>query len=431
MLNRRDFLKNALVIGAGLTVHLPMPVTSGISPKERGKYGFINKMGDVIIRPLFDTVYTFNEGLAKVCIGGKCGFVDRNGKIVIKPWLDAEENFFEFDWNSFSLGLAKVSVDGKLGFMDRFGKLVVPAIYDDALTFEDDITYVTHVRKGDTQGFINQTGKMVIDNSSYEIDGCGFSDGLCGIVIDGKHGCIDTDGRIVIPPISETALYFFEGTSPVKINGKQGYLDMKGFVTIKPVFDDAGFFSEGLAPVKVGDSWGYINKEGRFLISTRFEDACSFRDGRAMVTMGGEYLLIDRRGEVVFRYGDKTPIIHGSFLLAQEALQPAKDANGNRSFIDAKGEAVISLEEIYLPSNDMENGYCNIKTNGRWGLMDNKGNCIIKPAFMNSIWFEEDIAAVETESGKDGFIDMKGRFVIRPQFTDAKAFSDGLAAVKF
>lgn len=431
MLNRREFLKNALVLGAGLTVNLPMPVASGMPPDESGKYGFINRRGDVIIRPQFDTTYCFNEGLAKVCIGGKCGFVDRNGKMAIKPWLDAEENFFEFDWNSFSLGLAKVSVDGKFGFMDRFGKLVVPAIYDDALTFEDDITYVTHVRKGDTQGFINQSGKMVIDNSSYEIDGCGFSDGLCGIVIDGKYGCIGTDGRVVIPPISETSLYFFDNTSRVKINGKWGYLDMKGDINIKPVFDDASSFSEGLAPVKVGESWGYIDEAGRFIISPRFDDACTFSAGRAMVRKGGEYLLIDRRGEVVFRYGDKTPIIHGSFLLAQEALQPARDANGNRFFIDAKGGEVISLEEIYLPSNDLENGFCNIKTNGRWGLMDNKGNSIIKPAFMNSIWFEEDIAAVETESGKHGFIDMMGRFVIRPQFADAKAFSDGLAAVRF
>ena len=431
MLNRREFLKNALVLGAGLSVNLPMPAAFGMAPDESGKYGFINKRGDVIIRPLFDTAYRFNEGLAKVCIDDKCGFVDKNGKMAIKPWLDAEENFFEFDWNSFSLGLAKVSVDGKFGFMDRAGKLVVPAIYDDALTFEDDITYVTYVRKGDTQGFINQTGKMVIDNSLYEIGDCGFSDGLCGIVVDGKYGCIDIDGRIVIPLISETSLYFFDNTARVKFNGKWGYLDVKGDITIKPVFDDVSFFSEGFASVKVGDSWGFIDEEGRFIISPRFDDACTFSAGRAMVRKGGEYLLIDRRGEVVFRYGDKTPIIHGSFLLAQEALQPARDANGNRSFIDAKGEEVISLEEIYLPTNDLENGYCNVKTNGRWGLMDNKGNTIIKPAFMNSIWFEEGIAEVETENGKHGFIDMNGRFVIRPQFTGAKAFSDGLAGVRF
>lgn len=133
----------------------------------------------------------------------------------------------------------------------------------------------------------------------------------------------------------------------------------------------------------------------------------------------------------MFRYGDKTPIIHGSFLLAQDALQPAKDAKGNSFFIDAKGEEVISLEEIYLPTNDSENGACNVKRKGRWGLMDHKGNTIINLDFMDCLNFEESLAGVETESGKHGFIDMKGRFVIRPQFTDAEAFSEGLAAVRF
>lgn len=390
----------------------------GIGSQGDDKYGFIDKGGNMIIRPQFDKVCSFSDGLAKVAIDEKCGFIDRNGNMLFEPWLDAEENFseFEYDMDSFSCGLAKVSVDGKFGYIDRSGKLVIPAIYDGATAFDDGMAFV---KKEEVPGFINITGEMIISNDLYEIYDYGFLDGLCCITIDGKYGCIDTTGKIAIPPISEAPLFFSEGMSAVKINGKCGYIDMKGNICIKPAFDEASSFSEGLASVMVGGKLGYIDKWGNIVISARFDrEFTSFQGGRAVVMKDCEDLIINKTGEILFRYGNKLAIGYKGY--PQDKLQPAH-ANGNIFLIKTFGEVVVQLDD-YSP---VDSDVFSFKKNDRWGLMDYGGNIIIQPVFMGYFDFYEGLAKVETESGKQEYIDMKGQFVIEPQYW----FSEGLAAV--
>jgi len=58
-----------------------------------------------------------------------------------------------------------------------------------------------------------------------------------------------------------------EGLFPVIVSGKIGYIDKQGKIVINPQFDDAWHFSEGLAGVKIGGKWGYIDKQGKIIIN--------------------------------------------------------------------------------------------------------------------------------------------------------------------
>jgi len=69
---------------------------------NNGKWGFLNKKGIVGIKPIFDSVGDFHEGLAKVQIkvddkgddnSIKWGFIDKSGNMVIKPRFDFVHNF--------------------------------------------------------------------------------------------------------------------------------------------------------------------------------------------------------------------------------------------------------------------------------------------------------------------------------------------------
>ncbi|MEK7431919.1 MAG: WG repeat-containing protein [Cyanobacteriota bacterium] len=42
------------------------------------KYGFIDKLANVVIEPQFDSVSFFSEGLASISINGKYGFKNKN-----------------------------------------------------------------------------------------------------------------------------------------------------------------------------------------------------------------------------------------------------------------------------------------------------------------------------------------------------------------
>ncbi len=88
---------------------------------RNGKYGFIDKTGQIVINPQFKFAWSFSEGLAAVeigdkqaILGGKWGYIDKTGKYVINPQFDEA-------WE-FMYGHAMVKIGGKIGTIDKTGK---------------------------------------------------------------------------------------------------------------------------------------------------------------------------------------------------------------------------------------------------------------------------------------------------------------------
>lgn len=135
-----------------------------------GKYGFINKKGEIIVKPQFQEVGNFSEGVASVFLDGKLNFVGKNGKFV-----EALSNKYIWEHNinrnlpQFKNGVCEVHApienpsegetaevifidkkgqkveqphiefkkdlyeryyeNGKVGYRDTIGNIVVPAKY--------------------------------------------------------------------------------------------------------------------------------------------------------------------------------------------------------------------------------------------------------------------------------------------------------------
>jgi hypothetical protein len=86
--------------------------------RKKGKSGFANKKGQVVIQPMFDQVLDFSEGLAGFRKKGKWGYIDHKGKVVIPSDFDNAENFL--------LGIARVFKAGNWGLIDKAGKVILP-----------------------------------------------------------------------------------------------------------------------------------------------------------------------------------------------------------------------------------------------------------------------------------------------------------------
>src|SRR5581483_5631646 len=56
-----------------------------LSFTRHDKYGYINRAGEVVVKPSFDRADEFSEGLAYVAVGDRYGYIDEAGKLVIKP----------------------------------------------------------------------------------------------------------------------------------------------------------------------------------------------------------------------------------------------------------------------------------------------------------------------------------------------------------
>jgi hypothetical protein len=148
--------------------------------QKDGKWGFVDREGNVKIPPQFDQAAPFSDDLAVVALGGRAGYIDKNGKFVINPQFVSAAPFSE--------GLAAVRSGNAWGFIDKTGKIVVPAQFQDLGTgpiqFSEGLAAVS--RGQDTPvGYIDKQGRMAI---APQFDFAQpFSDGLALVGIAGRE----------------------------------------------------------------------------------------------------------------------------------------------------------------------------------------------------------------------------------------------------
>jgi hypothetical protein len=217
----------------------------------------------VLIRPQFEKVRKFSDGLAAVYV--RAGAAQQVG-------ID----------NS---GGEKTSASPeKWGFIDETGDLVIAPVFEEVADFSDELAAVSYrVPSTDTNtwGYIDRQGHAVI-KPQFSI-AAPFADGLALVWAGGvkvtdpvvksfvKMGYIDKTGKWMF---GSRFTYFFynsfsEGVVPFrKSGGKWGYMNRKGKVVIKPQFDWAGNFSQGSASVLNAGVCAHVDKTGQVTVQT-------------------------------------------------------------------------------------------------------------------------------------------------------------------
>jgi hypothetical protein len=134
----------------------PQPKEAQLYPiRLRGKMGYIDRAGKVVIRPQFDNAWPMSEGYGNVMIGLKRGLIDRAGKVLIKP-----KYRYDGGLENVQEGLVRVMTDqGLYGFVNPRGEEVIPARFNYALGFSEGLAPAVADKKF---GYIDRTGKFAI-----------------------------------------------------------------------------------------------------------------------------------------------------------------------------------------------------------------------------------------------------------------------------
>lgn len=77
---------------------------------------------------------------------------------------------------------------------------------------------------------------------------------------------------------------------------------------------------------------------------------------------------------------------------------------------------------------EYETSLFSVKTDGKWGYVNHKGEYVINPQFEEASLFTNGLAQIKVD-GKIGFINEKGEMVLSPQYNSATMFHDGKAWV--
>ncbi len=120
------------------------------------KHGFVDLEGNEFI-PLSDEreyFEDFSEGLAMFYQNNGYGFIDKKGKVIIEPV------FYSVD--SFKDGVARVRNEKNLyGFIDKMGTMVLDYRYSVVSNFENG--YARFGRPGGLLGLISKKGEVVLE----------------------------------------------------------------------------------------------------------------------------------------------------------------------------------------------------------------------------------------------------------------------------
>lgn len=118
---------------------------------------FIDLHDQVVLKlPEYEEVWSFSEGLAHVKRKGKWGFIDKRGKLVIEPAFEAATGFSE--------GFAAVKSDSLWGYIDKKGKLTIEPRFTLADPFMGGLAYVN---LGKRWGYIDKTGKVIWRSNEF------------------------------------------------------------------------------------------------------------------------------------------------------------------------------------------------------------------------------------------------------------------------
>ncbi len=175
-------------------------------------------------------------------------------------------------------------------------------------------------------------------------------------------------------------------TQPTQTTVKPGsnavtliYINGYGYEKIEP-------FREGLAAVMINFKYGFIDKSGKTVVPLMYDFAAEFKDGLASVSKDKKYGFVDKTGTEVI-----PPIYQETgFYFYEECVR--------------------------------------MRLNGKWGVLDNKGNTIVPFNYEEIDYCQEGLIAVRLKY-LWGFVDKTGKVAVDFKYDKVSAFNKGIAPV--
>lgn len=382
-----------------------LPFKNGLAPvKKDGKFGFINKYGEIVTAFAFDDVWyqAFNKEVpgfivykhypAKPFVGErtekKKGYIDTSGKLI---------NSVEYDYiERVDRYLHLVRFYEKEHSCDIYdietGKVVATDIRSRKGDYDISISYFWKNANSDgihtiNGYYYNKDGEKIIDHKFKET--FGFSENVAVVLdSDDRWKIIDCNGFTLTcfptgmrPDDKNYGKEFKDGLIIVEDSKtyKKGYMDKTGNVVIAPRFSHAHPFHNNLAAVYENNCYEYIDKTGMVVIP-----ADSLIDYRGK-SFSGDYIVAhctDIDAQVVInRFGDQLSI--GQLLGADD---PDAFSYG------------------FFP-------YSLIPRSQHWCYVDKDFSKVCKERFYIARQFHDYITSIQDNEKGNGLIDIYGNIV--------------------
>ncbi|MEM9546910.1 MAG: WG repeat-containing protein [Bacteroidota bacterium] len=232
-------------------------------------FGFINKKGELTIKPTYESAKAFSNGLALVQKSGKYGFIDSQDSVVIplqydKIWYPQE-------------GMIRFKKEGKYGFLDLKSKSEIMTGFASATDFHHQYAVIND---GNNYSLLDKNGtKKILPYNFVDVGG----EGKWMYAADDRFGFLNNDGSVLCLPQYDLLMRFQEGRAGFSINDTWGYLDETGSATIPAQYPLAWDFVNGYARIIGRYGFGFIDKSGKEVHSPKYMEVRDYSEGLARI----------------------------------------------------------------------------------------------------------------------------------------------------
>lgn len=404
---------------------------------RRPRYGYLDTNGLVTLRPQYGQVLEHHDGVMSVKESGRWRHVSSTGTPLyensyenIQPFqhgiLPVKQNnewmILKKDGTRFpgvfdrvetaGVNTVWVKVDGYYRLLNSMGKVLSKKKYSNvSLTANGN----SIVQVNGKYGYINSRGKFILKPQFDQFEAFN-EDGYAVVMQDRRFGLIDLDGNTVIPLEYERMGSWQNGCAFAFKDRQHLALTLNG--RISPIdlgIQETERFSEGLGLVKIAGKWGYVDSTGSLRIEAAYDEASDFHEGKALVVYKGKQYFINQTGELNFRF--KGNLLHHY----SEGVAIAQRSDGV-FFMDHSGKALFDKKfQSVSPFNHY--GLARAKMNGKWGLLNTKGQFIVEPRYASIGHFSGGLAYIKI-NGLYGLYDNEGQRIIEQESDDLLQYQD-------
>ena len=386
--------------------------------RENGKWGYIDKNGEVIITPQFEEADDFVGDYAAVLLdstmlnsifGEKLHqsllcIIDKKGRIQTKGGL-----CYPF------YGIREITTDGY--------------VIGDQGTSVGDIPCVELIRiKDGERAFPLSLGRMHCDEIRFKEGMLAFHD-----IEKDAWGFVDIRDTIVIKPQYAYVLGFVDGIACVqdKESGKYYLIDKTGKRTTKQEYESMIWrLAPNLYTVNMGDGYGFINSKGEIIVEPKFDDivgdftAVDLLYVKMLENNELKYAYVNKAGEIVIGpyeelgWGESQDdiIVYG-----------VRDSTGYKEgYLDMKGNVIISPRFSHACDFSEGLAWAQMAEGEKYGYIDRTGKYVIQPTFDSADMFQKCGMAIVKMGEKEGVIDKTGKYILAPEYTYVKIYDTGI-----
>lgn len=396
--------------------------------KVNGKYGYLSRDGREIA-PIYQEAKDFNEGIAVVKKDNLWGIIDTKGNTVLPPT-------YKTVGSGFSEGLMAVQNDqGLWGFVNKEGKEIIPPKYIEASPFFHEGYAAVRVEKGESKlwGFIKTDGSFSIEPQFKNVY-TPFSEGLAAVKTDDGKAYIRPDGSIAFMAEHDFLYPFEDGLAEIKdvvissITSKRlpyssATLDTPNYRYKSGYIDNSGRIIAGSAedfvypPNQYGlmtyqkNKFGFVNRSGVYIAPSIYKDLDQVKEVAILIAknkedMYGLLSMKETKTILPFSYDEIKYVGNGIFACKQNELYRLVNAEGTIltpgiysevltpgsgiipvqgkalwKLLDMDGKEIKSFDSSVTMITPYKENRAAYQKNGKWGLMDEKGNPITAPIY--------------------------------------------------